>query len=684
MKKADIPSWMPGVHLSEQPASTRQFWHEEARKIKFGLKIDGTVISSWLYFHLNHWRMYVDRMDSRGSIVRVSSLPDLRDNEWIFQEMLLRAEAQKKGITVFGSRRIGKSCFISSKLAHASVTKKGSDNVVIGGTKDDLETIANYTDWGLLNLHEFMRYRRTGTDWDKGVEFGTRNVDNTKNVFSRISIRNVNRGKTESSQAAAGTTTTAMIFDEIGKYPVMTPFLAAKHSLSTPYGWRDVPLLVGTAGEVELAQDAIEIFGNPDLYNMMEMDWELLSRHCSAPTWKPRKCCIFIPGQMSLDPHCGEKDVTTLDRYLGVNSAPLSRIEIRVTNWDRATRNLDAYFAELDRGNKKVANTERMYLPRDVEDMFISAKNNPFPVALGTVHRAELMERGETGKCVELYTKADGMVGYGFSDKLPVDKFPFPGGTADAPTLIFEDPPQDRRLLFNHTYTSGLDFYKTAESSTSSLGAFYVYKRMVDIKDPWAGRIVASYTARPSMMENHHRSCEMLQEAYGCMCLMEGIDIAYETYLTRKQKDMKLLAGGLDLAHRNINTKAAFQYKYGLPAIKYYTDYVMRLVIDYTWTEFGEKEIVHGDGTKTTRRILGIEMIPDIYLLEEIINFRYGMNVDRIVAFGHALALARYYDTCNYVPKTLEQLDREETMRKAKPSTGRIGAFGSMRVGAFK
>jgi hypothetical protein len=326
-----------------------------------------------------------------------------------------------------------------------------------------------------------------------------------------------------------------------------------------------------------------------------------------------------------------------------------------------------------------------MYMPLDVEDMFISAKDNPIQAPQALATRAVLVERGETGKCVELYRKQDGMVGYKFSDKRPVEKFPFPGGTVDAPVLMFADPPNDSRMLFDSSHVSGLDFYKTRESSTSSLGAFYVYKRVVDIKDTWAGRIVASYVSRPSTMENHHRTCELLQEAYGCVCLMEGIDIAYESYLSRKNKDMKLLASGNELAQKNINSKAMFKNKFGLPATGFYNEYIMRLVVDYAWSEFGEKEVSNASSAKTTRKVLGVEMIPDIYLLDEIIHFRHGLNVDRIVAFGHALALARYYDSCNYVPKTQEQIDREEDTRNSQTGTKhRHGVFGSMRVSAYK
>jgi hypothetical protein len=683
--RKDVPPWIEGLHLSEQSVDTQQFWDEETNRIMHGMTVDGVKISPWLYFHINHWKMFVDRLDNYGNIVRVPSLPDLRDNEWMFNEMVQKAESERKGLIIFGSRRIGKSCFISSYEGHSSIIRYGSDNVVVGGSDNDLKNITEYLDFALTNIHPFLRYDRTGTDWSKGVEFGTRKVDSTKEVFSRILVRNVNQGKASGAQSASGTTGTTLIFDEIGKYPVKVPFAAAKHSLSTPYGWRTCPILVGTSGEITLVRDAMDLFLNPGLYNLSGMDWELLERHCEHPTWVRKPCGHFMPGQMSLDEHCGTKTKTTLDKYLDVESRDLSKIQILVTNWEHATENLNAYLEELRKKDTGMYNIERMFLPRDTEDCFLSTSDNPYPVADAVAHRESLVSSGNTGKAVDVYLKPDGTMGYAFSMKEPVTKFPYEGGVSDTPVLMFEDPPE--RTRFDYRYVSGLDFYKTNVSGGSSLGAFYVFKRMTDIKDPFANRIVASFCGRPAMMDRYHRTCEALQEGYGCECLMEGIDIAYEQYLRGRNKDYRLLASGEDIIKKDVNKRASYIYKYGLTPTLTNKEYIMKLSELYCWEETGEREIAMPDGTVRVKKILGVERIPDIYLLDEIIHYKPGKNVDRLVAFGHALALARYYDSMKWMPKSEEEYRREEAARTGKRETpNRISTFGNanMKVSAFK
>ena len=63
--------------------------------------------------------------------------------------------------------------------------------------------------------------------------------------------------------------------------------------------------------------------------------------------------------------------------------------------------------------------------------------------------------------------------------------------------------------------------------------------------------------------------------------------------------------------------------------------------MDYCWQDF---VIGYDDSTGLDITVKGIELIDDIALLDEIIQYKPGLNVDRIIAFGHALVLAIYRD----------------------------------------
>lgn len=90
--------------------------------------------------------------------------------------------------------------------------------------------------------------------------------------------------------------------------------------------------------------------------------------------------------------------------------------------------------------------------------------------------KAVFLKKVGLGKTVDIY-QIDGMkMGYNFSDKQLAD-YPFQGGNIDSPVVIYEDPPEDGGV-FDFTYVSGQDPYKSDKADTDSVGTFYVLKDM--------------------------------------------------------------------------------------------------------------------------------------------------------------------------------------------------------------
>lgn len=414
-----------------------------------------------------------------------------------------------------------------------------------------------------------------------------------------------------------------------------------------------------TGGEVDEAQDAQSIVGNPEIHNLITMDWNLLKRNCKNPTWTEKNWGIFVPAQMSMESGLIKKEVK-LSSHLGVEGEGLDKINIKVTDWEIATSILEARRAELKEKDPSSHIDEMMFLPLDTDDCFLQTSANPFPSVEATIHRRKLVESGNTGKAADIYRK-DGTtkLGYEYSDK-PLAKFPYEGGIIDAPILIFEDPPVDNTP--DSTYVGGLDHYKHTEAGTDSVGSYYVFKRMVNLNDPWANRIVASYNSRPSSMVIFNTKVEQLMEGYGAETLQENADISFQQHLDAKHKTAMWLANGEELAKSQINRTARQSNKYGLPPTPKNQQYLLNLVIHYCQEEINMGEDENGDAII----VKGVERIPDIYLLDEIIGFKYGKNHDRIISFGHALAWARYLDSMNIMPKVRENTDSNQYRKQVR------------------
>lgn len=570
---------------------------------------------------------------------------------------------------------------MSSLLQMNATMTIGLSHSVVGFSDSDLSNIGEYCEYGLDHVHPFFRINRTKTDWSSGVTLGKRMSNGVRDIHAIISIANINMGRKTSTQKTAGLTPATAIFDEVGKGPIKKPYTAAMPSYDTPYGWRLSPILAGTGGEVELSKDAQEMFSDPETYNLLVMDWDILNRRAmKGKTWKERKWAMFVPGQMA---NSGVKVTIGLGDYLGKpDDKKLNKIKIDATDFEASTNKLNEERKKLSTKDRVAYTSHTMFYPFTIDDCFLSSSQNLFPVEYAIKHKNDLLESGQySGMLCDVFLESGNKLGTTKSNK-QLAGFPFSGGVIDAPVQIFEMPQSNR--FDDFIYVAGQDPYKQAKSDTPSLGAFYVFKRRVGIRDPYAYRIVASYVSRPSSIDQFCRTCEVLQKGYGAICLMENADQMYEQYLNRKSgmPASFFLFAGEAIANKYVKAGSRQNSKLGLYPTPGNQNLLFSCVVDYCWQDF---VIGYDDSIGLDITVKGIELIDDIALLDEIIQYKPGLNVDRIIAFGHALVLARYFDDNNYMPKS--KIDEMNNARKEdayKHHEIYASAFGSVSIGAFR
>ena len=570
---------------------------------------------------------------------------------------------------------------MSSLLQMNATMTIGLSHSVVGFSDSDLSNIGEYCEYGLDHVHPFFRINRTKTDWSSGVTLGKRMSNGVRDVHAIISIANINMGRKTSTQKTAGLTPATAIFDEVGKGPIKKPYTAAMPSYDTPYGWRLSPILAGTGGEVELSKDAQEMFSDPDTYNLLVMDWDILNRRAmKGKTWKERKWAMFVPGQMA---NSGVKRTIGLGDYLGKpDDKKLNKIKIDATDFEASTNKLNEERKKLSTKDRVAYTSHTMFYPFTIDDCFLSSYQNLFPVEYAIKHKNDLLESGQySGMLCDVFLESGNKLGTTKSNK-QLAGFPFSGGVIDAPVQIFEMPQSNR--FDDFIYVAGQDPYKQAKSDTPSLGAFYVFKRRVGIRDPYAYRIVASYVSRPSSIDQFCRTCEVLQKGYGAICLMENADQMYEQYLNRKSgmPASFFLFAGEAIANKYVKAGSRQNSKLGLYPTPGNQNLLFSCVVDYCWQDF---VVGYDDQTGLDITVKGIELIDDIALLDEIIQYKPGLNVDRIIAFGHALVLARYFDDNNYMPKSkIEEMNNARKEDAYKHHEVYASAFGSVSIGAFR
>ena len=344
------------------------------------------------------------------------------------------------------------SAIMSSFLARNATMTYNLGHNVIGSSKEDLASIAEYLEFGLDNVHPFLKINRTGNNWEKEVIMGNRMITGERDVHARIKIINVEgTSKGGSSLKTAGSTPYTSIYDEVGKYPFLGAYLAGRPSHMMHGKMRGMILSAGTGGNVERSQDAQKVMNDPAKYHFIIMDYDLLNKHTVNPTWRICKSGCFVPGQMS---HAYEKKKITLAEYLDKpKSTLLKKIPIEVTDFDKNTKVIRDRLNELANGDRELYIQEKMAYPLTIDDCFLNTNVNRFPIEDAAKHKNELLENGRVGKVVDVYKLAGNKMGQNYSDK-PVAPYPFKGGNIDCPVVIYEDPPEDGGN-FNFTYASG-------------------------------------------------------------------------------------------------------------------------------------------------------------------------------------------------------------------------------------
>lgn len=624
------------IHMKDIPTNKnsleyKEFYRRETEKIRYGVTIAGFHFSGWLYWHLNHWKIHQDIEDEvNGEIVRKFTQPQFRDNEMLIAKYLEQAEKEKKGLCLVGARRLAKSVFESSYIGRSATIYEGSENVIVCNNKDDLGIITSLCQKGLNGLDPYYIFGRVADDWKKEVALGFKDPTGTRHEWSKIFIRNTDGG--HETEVVAGTTPKALILDEAGKAKFAEVFAAAQPSFESPYGWRAVPIISGTGGDMESGKDLELMFNDPDTYNMVSMFLEAEGN---------KKTCIFIPGTYSLR---FPKIKTTLAKYLGVPEG--TELDLIPFYYSDHEKNKELILAEREKLVKAKDGKEllkfMMYYPLTSDECFLTETGNDFPIEAAKQH-LDFIERSPDlqGTPTELFRDIDGKVAAKPDIKRQM-LWNFPhekSDNLDCPIIIYEKPIPNAPIFL---YIAGGDPYNQDNSVNSpSLGAVYIYKRMYDpIGGTFQQRIVASYVARPQTMKEWHEKTELLLEYYNATIMIENAGTNFIQYMDAKNKGHLLADGYSLLKELNYKTSITGTRNKGLPPTPSVIKHCMNLFIEYC-----KEEIVIGtntDGTPITA--LGVCRITDPMLLKEIITYKKGMNVDRIVAFRHIMAYDKHLE----------------------------------------
>ena len=659
----NVPVWDTKLHYWEQKTETLQFYVDEFKKLRDGIRIDDIYISGWAYYHINVFKTNIPRKvwnevsQKYVNKDRIMS-PPLRDSDYmIFENRALQEKNNILFMFIAATRRAAKSTSEASMLGHAATI--GMKELLCAGASDkDLGQLAKNFKVDIQNKNPAFSVINVTNDWTKKVELGIKKKDGQTIPLSTLHIINTDGGNNK--EIFAGFTPDIMVLDEAMK----EKFLEALEGLIPAMAGDDgtircFGILTGTGGTEALSADGLKCLNDPETYEILPMQWDILERGVPEHlrTWqedRQKPFGTFIPGQCRVDM---PKVESTLADYLGKpESEQLKKIKIKVTDWEKANKSIE------DRREKVIKdkikhNKEIIYCPKKPSEIFMSGKINRFPVAEAKAHKQYLLETGLWDRRFELYRDPETQKIKAVPSKKELAVFPHKGGTIDAPFLIFEDLPKEKPVF--GTYAGGFDDVAVENSETSSVTTFYVMKNEV-IGDPFSNKIVASISFRPEKHSDVWEKWLLLMEAYNLdqTAFGENVNYGIKDFLDRRKLSEKYLAPSLNFSiNFNLPNNQKRLTGWSPNTSK---KFLFNLFVDYCNETF---EIEQEDGT--IKLLKGVQLIDDIGLLEEIIQWNENLNVDRITSAMACCSYLHYLRVSNlWRPMRYKIQDNEEEKPK--------------------
>ena len=171
-------------------------------------------------------------------------------------------------------------------------------------------------------------------------------------------------------------------------------------------------------------------------------------------------------------------------------------------------------------------------------------------------------------------------------------------------------------------------------------------------------RIVAMYVGRQTDRNKTNELGSMLIEKYNAFAVIENNLDNFIRHMIQKSRQ-KWMALKSDLPFlKELNTNLTSYHEYGVTTNTTMWRHYINKITEYLKEEIGKEHMSNG---KPLRTIYGVEKIPDIGLIKELLAFTDEKgNYDRVISFGLVLSLAKARQANRLVTRVNEKKKSEE------------------------
>lgn len=358
-----------------------------------------------------------------------------------------------------------------------------------------------------------------------------------------------------------------------------------------------------------------DMFYNPDGYNCLGFDniWD--------ETATTNKCGFFVPQYTNLDIRDKEGKRIYMDedgntfRKKSLEHI-LAERQIVISN---ATSNaaVDRYVAErpITPAEAMLEFNGNIFPKKELQEQLSLLRTNK-----------KLQNHKQVGDLVQ---QPDGTIKWVIKKTGDITHYPLRTKRDETTGALIGDDPTGSIVIWEHPnkdaspglYIAGIDSYDYDESSTTSLGSCFIYKRVQSIEQ-YSDIIVAEYTGRPKSAEEFYENVRKLLLYYNARAMYENQNKGIFVYFTNKHCDY-LLADQPDIIN-DIVSNSKVNRKKGCHMNKQIKQWGWGLIKDWL-------NDINADGKKNVYNIMSEP------LLEELIAANDVVNVDRVMALTQVM-----------------------------------------------
>jgi hypothetical protein len=611
------------------PQGTKDFivyWNDQKNKCRTGAiyKSNGNT-----WFIPRDYYMWLNFLPIFNKEIQKFGFADVRDAQYHLALYESLAELHYRHAAILKKRQIASSYYHAGKLINQIWFEEGVTLKMGASLKDYINEKGT---WKFLN--EYEAFLNQHTAWYRPmnpnkVMMWQQKIETTTGIQKRkteIGLKGVMQGMSFEKDPTNGVGGPCKYFfhEEAGIAPKMdTTFEYIRPAMKSGFMTTGMFIAAGSVGDLSQCDPLKKMITRPDANDIYSVESNLIDE-----TGVIGRTGLFIPEQWSMPPF--------IDGYGN------SKVE-------EALLALDEQFAEwkreLDPSEYQLRISQH---PRNIKEAFDFRTVSVFPSHLVIAQMRRIEDKMYPYEFLDIYRDDHGLPAVKDTNKLPISEFPITKNTEDktGTLVVYERPVKDPEFGM---YYASIDPVSEGKTTTSeSLCSIYVYKTPVEVTRNDGekvetfienDKIVAAWCGRFDDINKTHERLELIIEWYNAWTIVENNISQFINHMMYRKKQKYLVPRSQILFLKDIGANANVFQEYGWRNTgTLFKSHMVSYAIEFLKEEIHEQTNDDGKVVKTT---YGIERVPDIMLLKEMMAYRDGVNVDRLVAFAALIAFAK-------------------------------------------